>query len=30
MKIASVAEADTAKKDLEKIVRAWCAWRESL
>src|SRR5215468_7225791 len=30
MKIASVAEADKAKKDLVTIVRAWCDWRESL
>jgi len=27
LKIASVAEADRARKDLEKIVRAWCDWR---
>ena len=27
MKIASVAEANRAKKDLETIVRAWCDWR---
>jgi len=27
MKIGSVAEANAAKKDIEKIVKAWCAWR---
>jgi len=27
MKIDSVAEANRAKADIEKIVRAWCAWR---
>jgi hypothetical protein len=29
MKIASLAEANAAKKDIEKIVRAWCDWREA-
>jgi hypothetical protein len=29
MKVGSVAEADAARKDLERIVRAWCEWRES-
>ena len=29
MKIGSVAEAETARPDLERIVRAWCEWRES-
>jgi hypothetical protein len=29
MKVGSVAEADAARKDLERIVRAWCDWRES-
>jgi hypothetical protein len=29
MKIATIAEANKAKGDIEKIVRAWCAWRES-
>jgi hypothetical protein len=29
MKIGSVAEADAARPDLERIVRAWCEWRES-
>jgi hypothetical protein len=28
MKIASVADADTAKPDLEKVVKAWCDWRD--
>jgi uncharacterized protein YdhG (YjbR/CyaY superfamily) len=28
MKIASVAEANAAKRDLERIVEAWCAWRD--
>jgi hypothetical protein len=27
MKIASVAEADAAKPDIERVVRAWCDWR---
>jgi uncharacterized protein YdhG (YjbR/CyaY superfamily) len=27
MKIASVAEANAARSDIEKIVRAWCEWR---
>jgi uncharacterized protein YdhG (YjbR/CyaY superfamily) len=29
LKIGSVAEANAAKKDIEKIVRAWCEWRAS-
>jgi uncharacterized protein YdhG (YjbR/CyaY superfamily) len=29
MKIGSVAEASAAKRDIEAIVRAWCAWREA-
>lgn len=29
LKIASVAEANAAKKDIEAIVKAWCAWREA-
>ena len=29
MKIASVAEANAARSDIEKIVRAWCNWRAS-
>jgi uncharacterized protein YdhG (YjbR/CyaY superfamily) len=28
VKIGSVAEANAAKADLERIVRAWCAWRD--
>jgi uncharacterized protein YdhG (YjbR/CyaY superfamily) len=28
VKIASVKEANAAKKDLERIVRAWCDWRD--
>ena len=28
LKIDTVAEADRAKPDIERIVRAWCAWRE--
>jgi uncharacterized protein YdhG (YjbR/CyaY superfamily) len=27
LKIGSLAEAEAAKPDLEKIVRAWCEWR---
>lgn len=27
MKIASMAEADAARGDLERVVRAWCEWR---
>jgi uncharacterized protein YdhG (YjbR/CyaY superfamily) len=27
MKIGSVAEANAARKDLERIVQAWCEWR---
>jgi uncharacterized protein YdhG (YjbR/CyaY superfamily) len=30
MKFGSVAEANAAKPDLEKVVRAWCAWRSEL
>jgi hypothetical protein len=29
MKVGSVTEADAARPDLERIVRAWCDWRES-
>jgi uncharacterized protein YdhG (YjbR/CyaY superfamily) len=29
MKIGTVAEANAAKRDLERIVRAWCEWRAS-
>lgn len=27
MKIGSIAEANAARRDLERIVRAWCEWR---
>jgi hypothetical protein len=27
MKIGSVAEANAARADLERVVRAWCEWR---
>jgi len=29
MKIGSLPEANAAKRDLERIVRAWCDWRAS-
>jgi hypothetical protein len=29
LKLGSVAEANAAKKDIEKIVRAWCEWRST-
>ena len=29
MKIGSVAEANAAKGDIERIVRAWCDWRDA-
>jgi uncharacterized protein YdhG (YjbR/CyaY superfamily) len=29
MKIGSVSEANAARSDIEKIVRAWCEWRVS-
>jgi hypothetical protein len=29
MKIGSVSEADSAKRAIERIVRAWCDWRDS-
>jgi uncharacterized protein YdhG (YjbR/CyaY superfamily) len=29
MKITTVAEANKAKADIEKIVRAWCDWRSN-
>jgi uncharacterized protein YdhG (YjbR/CyaY superfamily) len=29
MKIGSVAEANAARPDLERIVKAWCDWRSS-
>ena len=28
LKIGSVADADAAKGDLERLVRAWCDWRD--
>jgi uncharacterized protein YdhG (YjbR/CyaY superfamily) len=28
VKIGSLAEADQAKPDLERLVQAWCAWRD--
>ena len=30
MKIGSLAEAEAARADLKRIVRAWCDWRVSL
>lgn len=30
MKVGSVAEANTTKADIAKIVRAWCDWREEV
>jgi uncharacterized protein YdhG (YjbR/CyaY superfamily) len=27
LKIGSITEADRARPDIERIVRAWCAWR---
>lgn len=29
MKLATVAEANAAKKDIERIVTAWCDWRDA-
>jgi uncharacterized protein YdhG (YjbR/CyaY superfamily) len=29
MKIASVDEANAAKRDIERIVKAWCDWRDT-
>jgi uncharacterized protein YdhG (YjbR/CyaY superfamily) len=29
LKIGSVADADLAKRDIERVVRAWCDWRDS-
>jgi hypothetical protein len=29
MKIGSVAEAHAAKSEIERIVRAWCDWRDA-
>jgi hypothetical protein len=30
MKIASVAEAKAAKRDISRIVKAWCDWRDEV
>jgi uncharacterized protein YdhG (YjbR/CyaY superfamily) len=30
LKIGSVADAKAAKRDLERLVRAWCDWREQM
>lgn len=30
MKFSSVAEANAAKAELKRVVRAWCDWREEL
>ncbi len=29
LKIGSVTEANAAKRDLERLVRAWCDWRDA-
>jgi uncharacterized protein YdhG (YjbR/CyaY superfamily) len=29
LKLGSVKEANAARRDLEKIVRAWCDWRDA-
>lgn len=29
LKIGSVAEANSARRDIEKLVKAWCDWRDS-
>ncbi len=29
LKIGSVAEATAARRDIEKLVRAWCDWRDA-
>ena len=29
LKLDSVKEATAAKRDIEKIVKAWCAWRDA-
>jgi uncharacterized protein YdhG (YjbR/CyaY superfamily) len=29
LKIQSVAEANAARRDIERLVRAWCDWREA-
>jgi len=28
LKLASVAEANAARRDLERLVKAWCDWRD--
>jgi uncharacterized protein YdhG (YjbR/CyaY superfamily) len=30
LKIGSLAEASAARKDIERLVRAWCDWRASV
>lgn len=30
LKIATIEEANAAKKDIEKIVAAWCNWRDEI
>jgi hypothetical protein len=30
LKIGSVAEANRAKRDIERLVRAWCDWRDEV
>jgi uncharacterized protein YdhG (YjbR/CyaY superfamily) len=30
IKLATIAEANAAKKDLVAIVKAWCAWRDAV
>jgi uncharacterized protein YdhG (YjbR/CyaY superfamily) len=29
LKVASIEEAEAARTDIEALVRAWCAWRET-
>ncbi len=29
LKVASVADANAARRDIENIVRAWCDWRDA-
>lgn len=29
LKVATLAEANAAKRDIERVVKAWCDWRES-
>jgi hypothetical protein len=29
LKIGRLAEADSARADIERIVRAWCDWRDA-